>query len=78
MTDETWKALAIIVPPLSVLLGRLWSMVEHIKTGKAVKKTDKDIMEIKVFINGEMERKLQEAKEQGRNEERLKNQNDTL
>lgn len=65
MTDEAWKASAVIVPSivafLSVLLSRLWSMWEHKKTGQQVNK-------IYMIMNGELEKKLAEAREEGRNE----------
>lgn len=65
MTDEAWKALAIIVPSASVFIARIWSMIEHHKTKKAVKETDNDIKEIKIYINGETARKIEEARLQG-------------
>jgi len=72
MTNEDLKTYAAIATPALVIIGRLWSMIEHRKTGKAVKKTEKDIMEIKISINGELEKRIEAAKEEGRKEERLK------
>ena len=68
MTNE---GVALITAVL-VLGGRIWSMFEHRQTGKAVAKTDKDIMQIKIYINGELHRKLEEARQEGRDEEKLK------
>lgn len=50
-----------------VLVNRLWSHLEH-------KKGRKDIQEIRIYMNGEVERRLQEAYERGRADERLKSQ----
>lgn len=35
-----------------------------------MKKTDDDVMEIKLFMNGEMQKKIDDAREEGRREER--------
>lgn len=73
MTDETWKAIAgicSVLTPLLVLGSRFISHLEHKKTEKKVKKTDVDVMEIKLFMNGELQRKLDEAREEGRQEGR--------
>lgn len=51
---------------IAIFSSRIWSMIEHIVTRKRVDK-------IEVYVNGEMEKKLEEAKEQGRQEERDKN-----
>lgn len=72
MTDETWKAIAAIcsvLTPVFIFISRMISHFEHKKTEKKVKKTDADVMEIKLFMNGELAKKLQEAREQGRQEE---------
>lgn len=73
MTDETWKAIAAVcsvATPALVLVGRLISHIEHRKTENRVKKTDDDVMEIKLFMNGEMQKKIDDAREEGRREER--------
>lgn len=63
MTDEFWKSLAVIIP---AILGSRWlSHIEHKKTGR-------DISEIKISLNGELEKRLEQAREQGRQEERNK------
>lgn len=49
-----------------IVIGRVLSHFEHKKTGK-------QITEIKISINGEIERRMNEAREQGRQEERNKN-----
>ncbi len=58
MSDEIYKGGAII---LSVLLSRLWSMWEHRKTGKQVQN-------IYYLMNGELTKKLAEAREEGKQE----------
>lgn len=63
MTNEDFKTIAAVATPALVILGRLWSMVEHKKTGKKVAQQQKDIMEIKISINGELEKRIQEARE---------------
>jgi len=75
MTDETWKGIAAIcsvATPAFILISRLISHFEHKRTEKKVKKTDLDVMEIKLFMNGELQKKLDEAREEGRQEERSK------
>lgn len=77
MTDETWKAIAQIcalLTPMFILISRLISHFEHKKTEKKVKKTDMDIMEIKLYINGELAKKLEQARQEGRDEEINKRQ----
>lgn len=59
MSDEAWKAMAIIVPPLSVLLSRLWSRKEH-------KSTTKKVNDIYFLINGDLQKRLKKAREEGR------------
>ena len=48
---------------LVVIASRVISHFEHKRTGK-------DIMEIKISINGELERRVSEANEKGRQEGR--------
>lgn len=77
MSDEFWKSMAQIcalLTPLFVFLGRLWSHLEHRKTEKKVKKTETDVMQIKLYMNGELAKKLEEAREEGRQEEINKRQ----
>lgn len=72
MTDEVWKSIAqvcALLTPLFVFIGRLISHLEHKKTEKSVKKTDADIMEIKLYMNGELAKKLEQARQEGRDEE---------
>ena len=45
---------------------RLWSAWEH-------KKTSAKVNRIEISLNGELEKRLEEAREQGRQEERSKN-----
>lgn len=59
MTEETWRILAVTVPPLSVMIGRVFSHFEHKQTGK-------DVNEIKFYINGEAAKKIEDAREEGR------------
>lgn len=61
MTNET----ATLIVTGVVAVSRILSHFEH-------KKTEKTASEIKIYINGEMEKKIAEAKEQGREEERNK------
>ena len=78
MTEETWKALAqvcALLTPLCILISRLFSHFEHKKTEKKVKKTDADITQIRLYINGELAKKIEEAKEEGRQEQMRKQQN---
>lgn len=72
MTNEDLKTIAAIATPSLVVIGRLWSMWEHRQTGKSVRKTERDITEIKISINGELEKRVEQAREEGRQEERLK------
>lgn len=58
MSKEVWETIAVVA---SVIIARLWSMLEHRKTGKA-------ISDIRIFINGEMLEKLERAKQEGRDE----------
>lgn len=67
MTNESTIAVVTAV----AFLSRLWSSFEH-------KKTARDVGDIRIYFNGEMERRLEEAKEQGRQEERNKNLKNTL
>lgn len=67
MTNET----ATIVIAGAILAGRLWSMFEHKKTGK-------EVNQIRIYFNGEMEKKLEEAREEGRREERERHRKDLL
>lgn len=59
--------IATIVITSAIFAGRLWSAWEHKKTGK-------EVNEIKIYFNGEMQRRLDEAREQGR-KEALKSKN---
>lgn len=61
MTNE----LATIVIGGIIFANRLWSAWEH-------KSTKKDVTEIKIMFNGEMDKKLEQAREEGRQEERKK------
>ena len=72
MTNEDFKTIAAVATPALVIIGRLWSMWEHRKTGKGVKQNTKDIQEIKISINGELEKRIEAAREEGRQEERKK------
>lgn len=53
-----------------VVIGRVMSHFEH-------KETKKSVTEIKVYINGELEKKLEQAREEGR-QEILKTKNKSL
>lgn len=78
MTDETWKAIAAVcsvATPAFIFISRLVSHFEHKKTEKRVRKTDEDVMEIKLFMNGEMQKKLDDAREEGREEGRREGRN---
>lgn len=66
--DEFLKLAATI---MAIVGARLWSRWEH---HKGQKQQVKDILEIKLSLNGELERRLEEAREQGRQEERNKKQ----
>lgn len=59
MTDEAWKALTIIIPSsVTILAGlfyRVWSHREHKGSGE-------DIRDIKIYMNGEFEKRLAEEK----------------
>lgn len=78
MTDETWKGIAAIcsvATPIFIFIGRLLSHFEHKRTEKrvrkteeGVKKTDADVMELKFYMNGELQKKLEQAREEGRQE----------
>lgn len=71
MTDETWKGIAAIcsvATPIFIFIGRLLSHFEHKRTEKKVKKTDADVMELKFYMNGELQKKLEQAREEGRQE----------
>lgn len=57
MTD---RIIEIAVVGLWVLISRIWSHIEH-KKGR---------QEIKIYMNGEMEKKVNEAYEKGRLDER--------
>lgn len=68
MTNETHSIIEGIVAIL--LIGRgIMSHFEH-------KKTSTDVKEIKFYINGNLEKKLEEAKEEGRQE--ILNKNKSL
>lgn len=54
MTNET----ATIIVAGAILAGRVWSAFEHRSTGK-------DVKEIKIYMNGENEKKLQEKYDEG-------------
>ncbi len=45
MSEQTWRALAILAPTLAVIIGRVMSHFEH-------RKTSKDVEEIKFYLNG--------------------------
>lgn len=71
MTDETWKGIAAIcsvATPVCIFISRLISHFEHKRTEKKVKKTDADVMELKFYMNGELQKKLEQAREEGRQE----------
>lgn len=61
MSDEAWKALAIIIPSLAVVFGRWLSNKEH-------RKTEKKVNDIYTIVNGGLQKKLDEAREEGRQE----------
>lgn len=61
MSDEAWKALSIIVPSFAVFLGRWLSNKEH-------RKTERKVNDIYIIVNGGHQKKLEEAKEEGRQE----------
>lgn len=67
ISDEAWKALAIIIPSLAVIIGRVLSNREHRQTGKKVN-------DIYFMVNGEAQKKIDEAYERGKKEteEKLK------
>lgn len=48
-----------------IVILRLWSAIEHRSTGKEVKDNGRDIKEIKIYMNGELEKKLQEKYNEG-------------
>lgn len=58
ISDEAWKALTIIVPSMAVVVGRLLSNREH-------RKTEKQVNDIYILINGETKKKIQDAYERG-------------
>lgn len=61
MTDEAWKALAVIVPSLAVVIGRYLSNREH-------RKTSKQVNDIYILMNGDTKKKISEAYELGKKE----------
>jgi len=63
MSDEFWKAVAIIIPAIAG--SRLLSHFEH-------KKTEGKIDKIEISINGILQKQLDAAREEGRLEERNK------
>ena len=48
-----------------IIAGRVWSALEHKKTGQQVN-------EIRISINGLLDKRIEAAKEEGREEERQK------
>lgn len=66
MTDEAWRTLGIYGTLLAVIIRSWKSHFEH-------KKTEGKVDEIHSYMNGEMTRKTNEAREEGRQEERDKN-----
>lgn len=60
MREAAEIAIAVII-----IVGRVMSHFEHKKTGKTVN-------DIKVFINGQREKDIEKAREEGRQEERNK------
>lgn len=61
MTNE----LSTILIGAAIFAGRLWSAFEHKMTGKGVKENADDIREIKISLNGELEKRLQAEYERG-------------
>lgn len=58
----------LIFFPIAVFIARLWSRWEHRKAKHMMEQSSKDITEIKIYINGELEKKLEQAREEGRQE----------
>lgn len=63
MTPEAWNLLEVLLP--AILASRIWSMIEHISSKRKTEKTERDVAQIKIYINGEMEKKLEEARQKG-------------
>lgn len=76
ITDEAWKALTIIVPSTTTIVAglfyRMWSRTEHRGSRQAEQETANKIKEIYVLMNGETQKKIQEAYEKGRKDEQEK------
>lgn len=63
MTPDQWDLLKVIIP--SILASRIWSMFEHLSNKKEVRKNDEDIKDIKIYINGDTKKRIEEAKKAG-------------
>lgn len=67
MTKDIIEAVVAII----LIVRGVMSHREHRKTGK-------DVSEIKVYFNGELQKKIEQAREEGRQEERDKNKKTKL
>lgn len=61
VSNDDLKTAAMLASPVLIILGRLWSMWEHRKTGK-------EVNEIRISINGVLDKRVADAKEEGRRE----------